>query len=71
MSWICPSGSEKRDSCSLALEDMFGMKGLLNLVKCIAGWLWLNTEVVLEVLSTYQVKATRLELLKLILGWCK
>jgi hypothetical protein len=71
MSWICPSGSEKRDSCSLELEDMFAMKGLLNLVKCIVGRLWLNTEVVLEVLSTYQVKATRLELLKLILGWYK
>jgi hypothetical protein len=50
---------------------MFAMKGLLNLVKCIVGRLWLNTEVVLEVLSTYQVKAIRLELLKLILGWYK
>ncbi|KAF9668324.1 hypothetical protein SADUNF_Sadunf15G0116900 [Salix dunnii] len=38
MNWICPSVSEKRDSYSLELEDMFDMKGLLNLVKCIAVW---------------------------------
>lgn len=71
MSWICPSVSEKRDSYSLELEDMFGMKGLLNLVECIAVWLLLNTRVVLEILSMYQFKATRLGLLKLIHGWCK